>query len=98
MASASRGSGALGWVVDRIDAVADRHRQLLSAVGALWFGLVCADYAGFIALPSFVLIGGTPGLIAAVAYNALWWGVLYPRVEARRQTRRPARGEGISNG
>ncbi|WP_066649128.1 MULTISPECIES: hypothetical protein [Sphingomonas] len=78
---------AIDRLVDFADGVADRLRVPLSVVSVGWFALTCADYAGFVRLPSFVLIDGMPGLIASGLFNALWWGFLYPRAEARRAER-----------
>lgn len=74
-------------LVDLADDLADRFRVPLSVLSVGWFALVCADYAGFVRLPKFVLIDGMPGLIASGLFNALWWGFLYPRAEARRAKR-----------
>jgi len=78
---------AIGRLIDVADSVAERFRVPMSVVSIGWFALTCADYAGFVRLPSFVLIDGVPGLIASGLFNALWWGFLYPRAEARRAER-----------
>lgn len=85
-------------LIDRIDAVADRHQRALGIMGVLWFALVCADYAGFIDLPEFTLIGGAAGLIVAVLYNAVWWGFLNPRVQVLRAARGGALGKEVRHG
>ncbi|OYY67144.1 MAG: hypothetical protein B7Y49_00560 [Sphingomonas sp. 28-62-11] len=83
------GSAPRGFnrVVDLADDVANRFRVPLSILSVGLFVLTCADYAGFLRLPNVVVIGGTPGLIVAVAFNAIWWGFLYPRAEKRRAER-----------
>lgn len=78
---------AIDRLVDIADGLADRFRVPLSILSVGWFALTCADYAGFVRLPKFVLIDGMPGLIASGLFNALWWGFLYPRAEARRAAR-----------
>ena len=78
---------AIDRLVDIADGLADRFRVPLSVLSVGWFALLCADYAGLVRLPKFVLIDGMPGLIASGLFNALWWGFLYPRAEKRRADR-----------
>lgn len=76
--------GFFDRLVDSADRLTDRFRVPLSVLSVGWFALTCADYAGFVQLPGFALISGMPGLIASGIFNALWWGLVYPRAEKRR--------------
>ena len=71
-------------LIDRIDSVLERIRIPLGIAGAVWFALTCAQHAGFVRLPDFSLLHGTPSLVFSVIYNAVYWGFIWPRVEARR--------------
>lgn len=85
----ARPAGAVDRIVDAADGFLARFRVPLSVASVAIFVLTCADYAGFVRLPSITLIDGMPGLIASGVYNAVWWGFLYPRAEARRASRAP---------
>ena len=80
-------------LIDRVDAFCARWRVSLAVASGLWFALTCAAYANFIDLPAIVIIGGLPGVILAGLWNAIWWGLLYPRAERRRAARTNARGK-----
>jgi len=74
-------------LIDIADDFAERFRWPLSILAVGWVVLTCASLTGFVHLPSFMLIGGKPGLIGSGLFNGLWWGLLYPRTEERRKQR-----------
>jgi hypothetical protein len=74
-------------LIDYGDAVAARWRVPLTILSAAFFVLSCASYAGFVRLPELSFLSGLPVVIAAAAWNAIWWGFLYPRAERRRAER-----------
>jgi hypothetical protein len=74
-------------LIDRADAFSTRWKTVISALSVAWFVATCADYAGFIKLPIELPLSEWLGFLPVVLWNALWWGVAYPRVEARRAVR-----------
>ena len=74
-------------LIDNVDAMAARFRVSLSILSVALFVFSCAGYAGFVRLPNFQLFHGWVAIAFAASWNALWWGVLYPRAEKRRQQR-----------
>ena len=91
------GHGApMDRVWDRIAGFAMRHERPIAIVSVIWFAFGCALAARFVALPdwlaipyltdrnSFWLTGG---------WNALFWGYVHPRLDARRK-RFAAQGTG----
>jgi hypothetical protein len=61
----------------------ERYRVLVAVVMWTAFGLVSADYAGFIDLPTFILLPvAATGLLTGLRYM-LWEGFLRPRVIKR---------------
>ncbi len=60
-----------------------RHARSIGIASAIWFALVCAQYAGFIALPRFVTIPASLGVLAFVRYG-VWDAFVTPAIEARR--------------
>ena len=73
--------------IDSCDEFALRFRVPISVVSVTWFALSCASFAQFVELPDFALFNGLVPVFIGVAINAIWWGALYPRVEARRKSR-----------
>ena len=65
-----------------------RHQRALALIGALWFALGCAASAGFVDLPRIPFVTDRLGWLVAGMWNALWWGLAYPRIAARREQRR----------
>lgn len=74
-------------LIDRADAFNARWHIVLAVLGAAWFALSCADYAGFVDLPVILPLSGWVGILPAVIWNGVWWGFAYPRIEARRAER-----------
>ncbi len=66
---------ANGWAIE--------HRRLVSAVSWTCFALVCADYARFIDLPTFLLVPFWAGVVLNVLRWAVWEGMVKPRLAAR---------------
>ena len=85
--SAASPSG-IDALIDRMDAVSARWHVVLAALSVAWFIASCADYAGFIDLPVILPLPGWLGILPAALWNAVWWGVAYPRIEARRAERK----------
>ncbi len=73
---------------DRADAFSERWKTVISALSVAWFVATCADYAGFIKLPIELPLSEWLGFLPVVLWNALWWGLAYPRIAARREQRR----------
>lgn len=64
----------------------DRHRRLLSAIGAIWFAVGCAVYAKFLTLPAFLYLTDDVLLYSGAVYNAAWWGFVRPAIERYEKT------------
>ena len=73
--------------IDALDDFAARFRVPISVVAGVWFVASWASSAQFIELPELAILTGTPGIVASSAFNGLWWGWLYPRIERRRAER-----------
>ncbi len=82
------GGVPMDTLIDRVDAFAQRHRRILSIVGAIWFVLGCAAASGMVRLPDIPLLTDRAAFFLSGAYNAIWWGFLYPRAEQRRKERK----------
>lgn len=59
----------------------DRNKRLLNVAGWACFAAVCADYAGFIALPDIVTIPAAIGGIITGTRYAVWETLVKPRFE-----------------
>lgn len=77
-------------LTDRVDAFAARHQRAIGIAGAAFFVLSTAIYAQFIDLPKFDWLSERALMIASTVFNALWWGFVHPRIEARRKVRAEA--------
>jgi hypothetical protein len=77
--------------VDRWDAFAERYRVPLAVLSIAWFAASCAEYAGFIDLPipALLPLSGWLAILPAALWNGVWWGVAYPRIDARCKARNP---------
>lgn len=62
-----------GWLV--------RNNLLVSIIGWACFAVICANYAGFIKLPTLVAVPLWAGLIANFLRWGIWEGLLKPHVE-----------------
>ncbi len=61
-----------------------RHQRALTIIGAIWFWVGIAVYAGMIDLPE--LLGPesrTWFFWSSVVYNAMWWGFIHPQIAKR---------------
>ena len=59
----------------------DANKRLLNMAGWVCFAVVCADYAGFVALPDIITIPAAIGGIPTGARYALWETLVKPRFE-----------------
>lgn len=80
----SRGRDLLAPVM-AVDAWLHRHARLVGTIGAIWFALTCADYAGFIHLPRLLVIPASLGVVLAFLRYGVWEAFVTPEVEARRR-------------
>ena len=72
--------------LDRAVAFAARHDKALAIAGGVWFWAGIAVYARFVALPELVPEAWRPWFFwLSVAFNAGWWGFLYPQIAARKK-------------
>ena len=72
-------------MLDQIIARLDRHRLAISVIAGLWFWAGCAVYARILTLPDVAAWIEQAFFWAGAAANALWYGVAYPRITARRK-------------
>ncbi|KPF60077.1 hypothetical protein IP88_16160 [alpha proteobacterium AAP81b] len=77
----------LWGIITAADDLMHRHARLLDAIGIVGFVLGCASYAGFLRLPTLVVLPAALGTILAVLRYAVWDGFVTPRLEARREQR-----------
>lgn len=68
-------------IVERIDHQALRFRSALNVLGWICFGIITADYAGFINLPALVIIPLWLGVLFNVFRWAKWEGMIKPHVQ-----------------
>jgi hypothetical protein len=88
-------------LIDLWDGFADRFRAVISVVSMAGLALSTAGYAGFVTLPKLLPFTGIWPIVISVVFNAVWWGVLYPRVVERRKAReqlQQANKGSLSNG
>jgi len=78
----------IGPAIDRLDAAGARYRKPIGILMIGWFAVSCAQYAGFLTLPNFNPFGELAMLVLSAIANALWWGMLAPRLEMHRARRR----------
>lgn len=78
-------------VLTAVDDLMHRHARLLDAIGVVGFILGCASYAGFIRLPTLVVVPAALGTILAVLRHAVRDGFVTPKLVARRAQRDPER-------
>lgn len=80
----------LTQAIDRLDALAERFSRPISFLSALLFALSCATWAGFIRWPNFDLLSERQAVLISTGWNAIWWGLLNPRIMRRRAERAAA--------
>ncbi len=98
-AAGKAGDGsAISGLIDRVDALLERFRVPMMVLGVLWFAAIFAQYAGLVRLPDLALLHGTPAIMFAAAYNAVYWGYVRPRVIRRRAARDLAKAESPDHG
>lgn len=71
--------------LDRLIAFLDRHQRAITIGAALWFWASAAVYARFLVLPEIPQAVKDAFFWGSIPANALWWGFLRPRIEARRE-------------
>ncbi len=77
----------LWGVITAVDDRMHRHSRLLNAIGIGGFVLGCASYAGFVKLPTLVVVPAAAATVIAVARHAIWDGFVTPKLIAHRQQR-----------
>ncbi len=70
-------------VAVRVNRWLAEHKRLVSIVTWTCFGIVCADYARFIDLPTIVVIPFWIGVIVNVLRWTLWQSMIKPLIDAR---------------
>ncbi|MEO1044918.1 MAG: hypothetical protein AAFX04_05725 [Pseudomonadota bacterium] len=60
---------------------ASRYKSYFSTFGIIWACITAAIYARWIVLPDIPFITDELAVYFAGAYNVIWWGFLYPRIE-----------------
>ncbi|WP_156787387.1 hypothetical protein [Erythrobacter sp. SD-21] len=70
-------------MIDQFIRLIDRHRRLVSIVGAIWFAVGCAVYAKLLTLPAIPFLTDDVALYSGAAYNAIWWGFARRAIERR---------------
>lgn len=83
----------LGAAIDRVQALAERHRRAIGWVSTGWLVLVGLSHAGLFALPALDFLDSRAAMIAGVVWNAAWWGAIRPMLERRSVARRVAQAE-----
>ncbi|GAA4049117.1 hypothetical protein [Parerythrobacter jejuensis] len=72
-------------MLERAITIGLKHERMIVIAAAIWFWAGIAIYARFIPLPDL------PGWVrptffwSSVAFNAVWWGYVHGKVEARRR-------------
>lgn len=59
------------------------HKRLVVIVTWTCFGVVCADYARFIDLPTILVIPFWAGVVLNVLRWTIWEGLVKPKVQRR---------------
>lgn len=78
----------MNGIWDRWLRFAMRHERAIAIVGAIWFAFGCALAAGFLTLPDWLEIPYLTDRNAfwlTGAWNAAFWGLIHPKLEARRK-------------
>ena len=70
-------------MIDHFIRLIDRHRRLMSIIGAIWFTLGCAVSARFLTLPNIPFLTDDVVLYSGAFYNAVWWGFARPAIDRR---------------
>ncbi|MEO1480593.1 MAG: hypothetical protein AAFU77_00705 [Myxococcota bacterium] len=73
--------------VDRADQWLAANAKLVSVVSGGWMFLTCAIHARYIVLPKIPFLTDQAAMWLSIGVTVLWWGVLLPRIEKRRQER-----------
>lgn len=85
-------------VVDRLDALVDRHKRALSIIGGAWFVVGCTIASGMVRVPDLGIVSSRNALLIATLYNAIWWGYFHPRAEKRRVERLAGKAQKLESG
>lgn len=71
--------------LDRLISLLDKHQRAITIGAAIWFWTGVAVYARFLALPDLPQFVKDAVFWTSVPANAIWWGFLRPRIDARRE-------------
>ncbi|PIW54762.1 MAG: hypothetical protein COW16_09530 [Sphingomonadales bacterium CG12_big_fil_rev_8_21_14_0_65_65_10] len=63
-----------------------RHKRALTIGGAIWFWASMAVYARLVSLPDLPDWARQGFFWTGVAYNAIWWGFIQPRIAGHVKT------------
>lgn len=77
----------LWGAITAVDDLMHRHARLLDAIGVAGFILGCASYAGFVKLPTLVVVPAAFGTAIAVLRYAVWDGFVTPKLVEHRRRR-----------
>ena len=63
------------------------EREIAIASGA-WFCISCASWVPFLPIPSIPYLTDSNSWVFSGAWNAIWWGLVHPALEKRREEMR----------
>lgn len=77
----------LEQMIDRADALIERHRVLASILASAWFCFGIGLQANFIELPPIPYVSEQALFWCGIVVGTLWWSIAYPRIMRRRKER-----------
>ena len=62
-----------------------RYERALDIFGLVWFWAGIAIYARWISLPEILFLTDGQIMFLGIAFNAVWWGFLRPKIEKMKR-------------
>ena len=64
----------------------ERYERPIAIAGGAWFVISCASWIPWIPIPSIPYLTDSNSWVFSGAWNAVWWGLVHPVLEKRRET------------
>ncbi|MEM9311851.1 MAG: hypothetical protein AAGA34_10425 [Pseudomonadota bacterium] len=66
-------------------ALGEKYERPIALAGGVWLFISCASWIPFIPIPKIPYLTDSQSWVFAGAWNAVWWGLVYPLIDQRRK-------------
>ena len=75
------GDAILTWVIEK----GERHERVIIVASGIWFVISCASWIPQLPVPEIPYLTDRNSWVFSGAWNAIWWGMMHPLLEKRRE-------------